>query len=156
MSISNFLIDFKKTIENPTLLPRVNMDLTLLINKHIENKTCIEDFNKLVIDENIRNKFTGIMICDIKKNDLQTYIQHVYTYLSIYDIVEEEKNIWEKGGSHYKNFEIQPSKFINKNKLQLAEGNVEKYVCRHKIKGKKEDIKKAMHYLQMILERDYD
>ena len=93
MSISNFLIDFKKTIENPTLLPRVNMDLTLLINKHIENKTCIEDFNKLVIDENIRNKFTGIMICDIKKNDLQTYIQHVYTYLGICDIVEEEKNM---------------------------------------------------------------
>ena len=94
MSISNFLIDFKKTIENPTLLPRVNMDLTLLINKHIENKTCIEDFNKLVIDENIRNKFTGVMICDIKKNDLQTYIQYVYTYLGICDIVEEEKYIY--------------------------------------------------------------
>ena len=75
---------------------------------------------------------------------------------TFYETVEEEKNLWEKGGSHYKTFEIQPSKFINKNKLQFAEGNVVKYVCRHKIKGKKEDIKKAMHYLQMILERDYD
>ena len=53
-------------------------------------------------------------------------------------------------------YEIQPSQFINKNKLQFAEGNVIKYVCRHKLKGKKEDIKKAKHYLDMILHRDYD
>ena len=60
MSISNFLVDFKKTIENPTLLPRVNMDLTLLVNKHIQDKTCIEDFNKLVIDENNQMKGTRV------------------------------------------------------------------------------------------------
>jgi hypothetical protein len=51
--------------------------------------------------------------------------------------------------------EIQPSQFINKNKLLFAEGNVIKYICRHKAKGKAEDIKKAIHYCEMILERDY-
>ena len=30
-----------------------------------------------------------------------------------------------------------------------------KYICRHQSKGKEEDIKKAIHYLEMILERDY-
>ena len=90
MSISNFLIDFKKTIEKPTLLPRVNMDLTLLVNKHIQDNTCIEDFNKLVIDENIRNKFTGVMVCDIEKSEIQIYIQHVYTYLGICDFIENK------------------------------------------------------------------
>ena len=48
------------------------------------------------------------------------------------------------GGKHYKNFKIQPAEFINENKLLFAEGN------------KEEDIKKAIHYLEMILERDYN
>tara|TARA_B100000886_G_C20299434_1_gene439043 strand:- start:361 stop:567 length:207 start_codon:yes stop_codon:yes gene_type:complete len=58
-------------------------------------------------------------------------------------------------GSHYINFKIQPSKFINDNKILFAEGNAIKYICRHSCKGKKEDIMKAIHYLEMIIERDY-
>ena len=58
-------------------------------------------------------------------------------------------------GSHYINFKIQPSKFINDNKILFAEGNAIKYICRHSYKGKKEDIMKAIHYLEMIIERDY-
>ena len=59
------------------------------------------------------------------------------------------------GGSHYKLMVMQPSEFINKNRLQFAEGSAIKYICRHSAKGKEEDIKKAIHYLEMILERDY-
>ena len=59
-------------------------------------------------------------------------------------------------GTHYMYMKIQPAEFINKNKLLFAEGNAIKYICRHPHKGKQEDIKKAIHYLQMILERDYD
>ena len=60
------------------------------------------------------------------------------------------------GGSHYKNMKIQPRKFINDNNLQFAEGNAIKYICRHAYKGGKEDLKKAIHYIEMIIERDYD
>ena len=59
------------------------------------------------------------------------------------------------GGNHYRDFVIQPADFINKNRLQFAEGNAIKYICRHQSKGKEEDVKKAIHYLEMILERDY-
>ena len=59
------------------------------------------------------------------------------------------------GGSHYRNMVMQPSEFINKNKLPFAEGSAIKYICRHTAKGKEEDIQKAIHYLEMILERDY-
>ena len=59
------------------------------------------------------------------------------------------------GGSHYKNMKIQPSKFINDNNLLFAEGNAIKYICRHAHKGRKEDLKKAIHYIEMIIERDY-
>ena len=58
-------------------------------------------------------------------------------------------------GTHYMYMEIQPAEFINKNKLLFAEGNAIKYICRHQSKGKEEDINKAIHYLEMILERDY-
>ena len=59
------------------------------------------------------------------------------------------------GGSHYKNMVVQPSEFINKNKLLFAEGNAIKYICRHKQKGERQDLEKAKHYIDMILERDY-
>ena len=59
------------------------------------------------------------------------------------------------GGSHYSRFNIQPSKFINDNKLLFAEGNAIKYICRHTHKGGKEDLLKAIHFIEMIIERDY-
>ena len=59
------------------------------------------------------------------------------------------------GGVHYLKFKIQPSEFANKNNLPFAEGNAIKYICRHKYKGKKDDLKKAKHYIDMIIERDY-
>ena len=59
-------------------------------------------------------------------------------------------------GDHYKGMKIQPAEFINENKLLFAEGNAIKYICRHSKKGKRKDIEKAIHYLEMILERDYD
>ena len=59
------------------------------------------------------------------------------------------------GGSHYQNFKIQPSKFVVENELLFPEGCAIKYICRHRLKGKREDILKAIHFLEMILERDY-
>ena len=59
------------------------------------------------------------------------------------------------GGSHYQNMVVQPSEFINKNRLQFAEGNAIKYICRHTYKGERQDLEKAKHYIDMIIERDY-
>ena len=59
------------------------------------------------------------------------------------------------GGSHYRDMVMQPSEFINQNKLPVAEGSAIKYICRHAAKGKEQDIDKAIHYLEMIKERDY-
>jgi len=59
------------------------------------------------------------------------------------------------GGDHYKKYEIQPSEFINKNKLLFAEGSAIKYIVRHQDKGGKESLEKAKHFIDMIIERDY-
>ena len=65
--------------------------------------------------------------------------------------------VWDKqiGGKHYQNFSIQPSKFVVENKLLFPEGCAIKYICRHSFKGKKEDLLKAIHFIEMIIERDY-
>ena len=60
------------------------------------------------------------------------------------------------GGSHYNSYKIQPAEFVNKNKLLFAEGNAIKYIMRHPHKGSgKQDLEKAIHYIEMIIERDY-
>jgi len=59
------------------------------------------------------------------------------------------------GGDHYQTMKIQPAEFVNKNKLLFAEGNAIKYICRHVNKGGKQDLEKAKHYIDMIIERDY-
>ena len=66
-------------------------------------------------------------------------------------------NVYKKqiGGDHYQSMKIQPSEFINKNNLPFAEGNAIKYLCRHKQKGQKQDLEKAIHYCQMAIDRDY-
>lgn len=58
------------------------------------------------------------------------------------------------GGDHYKSFAIQPMEFVVRNNIPYREGCVIKYVTRHASKNGAEDIKKAIHILEMILE-DY-
>lgn len=57
------------------------------------------------------------------------------------------------GGDHYKSLPIQPIEYILANNLGWCEGNAIKYITRHKQKGQAKDIEKAIHYLQILLER---
>jgi len=59
------------------------------------------------------------------------------------------------GGSHYLKMKIQPSRFVVENKLLYPEGCVIKYILRHQYKGGKQDLRKAKHFIDMIIERDY-
>jgi len=60
------------------------------------------------------------------------------------------------GGKHYLKYKIQPSKFVVENRLLYPEGCVIKYVVRHQDKGGKQDLEKAKHMIDMIIERDYE
>ena len=60
------------------------------------------------------------------------------------------------GGSHYRDCGIQPVEYIYANQLDFLEGNVIKYITRHRTKGEGEkDIQKVIHYAEMILEMVY-
>jgi hypothetical protein len=58
------------------------------------------------------------------------------------------------GGDHYFN-PIQPWDIIRAWDLNYWEGNIVKYTLRHKGKGKVEDLEKARHYLDYLIE-NYD
>jgi len=55
---------------------------------------------------------------------------------------------------HYIRFKIQPLEFIGRNKLGFLEGNIIKYVCRYDLKNGLEDLKKARHHLDCLIERE--
>lgn len=61
----------------------------------------------------------------------------------------------QEGGQHYKNNAIQPIVYIHANKLGFCEGNVVKYITRHKEKNGAEDIRKVIHYCELLLELEY-
>lgn len=61
----------------------------------------------------------------------------------------------QEGGNHYKNMKIQPIEFITANNIGFCEGNVIKYVCRHEHKNGLEDLKKAKHYIDLLIETKY-
>lgn len=60
------------------------------------------------------------------------------------------------GGDHYKKYPIQLTEFIYKNKIGFIEGNVIKYVLRHREKNGKQDLLKAKHYIDLLLEYEYE
>ena len=66
-------------------------------------------------------------------------------------------SVWKKqvGGKHYIKYKIQPSRFVVENKLLYPEGCVIKYILRHRAKGKRQYLEKAIHFIEMIIERDY-
>jgi hypothetical protein len=61
----------------------------------------------------------------------------------------------QHGGDHYKKMRIQPVEYIHQNGLGFLEGNAIKYLSRHRDKGKADDIRKAIHYCELILELEY-
>ena len=65
--------------------------------------------------------------------------------------MEKDKQV---GGNHYKNG-IEPVDYILSNDMAFCEGNVVKYVTRHHLKNGAEDIRKAIHYLEIVLEKGY-
>ncbi len=56
------------------------------------------------------------------------------------------------GPGHYKDKPMQPWDYIIANNLNYLEGNIVKYVSRWRQKGGVEDLRKAKHYLEKLIE----
>lgn len=62
----------------------------------------------------------------------------------------------QEGGSHYKTFKIQPLEFIYQNDIPFIEANIIKYILRHRQKNGLEDLRKAEHYLKILMQYEYE
>lgn len=61
----------------------------------------------------------------------------------------------QEGGNHYKSMPIQPVEYIHKNGLGFCQGAVIKYVSRYKAKGGAADLRKARHFIDLLLHLEY-
>jgi hypothetical protein len=69
--------------------------------------------------------------------------------------VQIEKNDSLKkqiGGDHYKKMTLSPWEIIEKNNLNFFEGNALKYLLRYKSKNGIQDLEKAKHYIDYLIE----
>jgi len=61
----------------------------------------------------------------------------------------------QEGGSHYKGMAIQPMEYSFRNKLDPCQHTAIKYVTRFREKGGKEDLLKAIHCIEILIELEY-
>ena len=71
---------------------------------------------------------------------------------------EEEVNANDKqhGGTHYKGQVIQVWDYITANNIPYLEGNAIKYLSRWRYKGGIEDLRKALHYVEKLIELEQE
>lgn len=58
----------------------------------------------------------------------------------------------QEGGDHYKKLKIQPIEYIHANGIPFAEGCIIKYVSRWRDKNGVADLKKARHFIDLLIE----
>lgn len=59
------------------------------------------------------------------------------------------------GGDHYKKCKIQPAEYIHANGLDFFQGNIVKYITRFRDKDGAKDLKKIIHYAELLLKLEY-
>jgi hypothetical protein len=72
-------------------------------------------------------------------------------------VTEEESklaNDKQIGGDHYKKHGIQPWDYVLANNLGYLEGTAIKYITRWRDKGGIDDIRKAIHFLEKLIEHE--
>ena len=79
----------------------------------------------------------------VAREDVKPVVQQVTTVTP---------NDVQVGGTHYKEQDIQPWDAIHAWGLGFFSGNVVKYVARHNQKGGVDDLRKARHYLDKLIE----
>lgn len=89
--------------------------------------------------------------CQRHKEHIGPHLADGYTWTNLYEKPESK----QVGGNHYQGGDMQPVDVIDAFHLDFYEGNAIKYILRHGKKNGKEDLLKAIHYIEMIIERRY-
>lgn len=89
---------------------------------------------------------------DIELNDWPTIGDVVSLAVKTTKLSEANALASQVGGSHYKKYKIQPVEYAMANELNYCQANAVKYVTRYKDKGGIEDLFKAIHNIEILIE----
>tara|TARA_X000001388_G_scaffold66433_1_gene53240 strand:+ start:299 stop:670 length:372 start_codon:yes stop_codon:yes gene_type:complete len=115
------------------------------------DKITPEDYNKSPEED----YWVTEKLSDYEKKDKSTFGENLGEEMSD---SEWDKQIDAKasnrqiGGDHYKKLAIQPAEYCFRNNLNNLESEAISYITRSRFKNGSEDIKKAIHTLEMLLE----
>lgn len=117
---------------------------------------------RIVGEARMKNPVTREWLTCIIYSDIATGSLYVREGLDFYDKFKEVIEIktdnpleTQVGGSHYKDLKIQPIEFIHANNIGFCEANAIKYLCRWRNKNGLEDLKKARHYIELLIELEF-
>ena len=136
---------------HPEELPFIDDDFKLNIPEELKGRTDLLSGRIIIDDEPLK-------VIDSEYSKDGNSVTHTVSLNDQYAEIEKvRQSAWQKqeGGSHYKNLKIQPMQYALENKLDYAQANVVKYVTRHKEKNGKEDLLKAIHNLELMIEFYY-
>jgi hypothetical protein len=120
----------------------------------------VERVRKRIVNDNPGGKFTADDYNGIARHDGSgatwnadtTTVGVISPHTSVTSVNKFDSPYGTQvGGNHYAKYVIQPTEYIIKNGLNFCEGNVIKYVTRYRDKNGVEDLKKARHYLDILI-----
>jgi len=117
----------------------------------------IEHFNA-VYDENKSDQWTDVPAEEFPVFNIDNWkIEKIFHELNAEDDKKEPADSIQIGGDHYKKLVIQPwsameSLMTKEQFIGFLRGNSIKYLARFEFKGGTEDLKKARHYLDKLIE----
>lgn len=154
-----------------------NQEVIFKVKVNDENQQVINIF----LFQNFRPLLNGKTICDVmippnlkdwedqvpnirNKKAAKRWIAELQSYClnnmmnqetnSVKSITHSPANSIQHGGNHYKEMAIEPWDYIISNNIGYLEGNAIKYISRWREKGGIEDLKKARHYIDKLIETE--
>lgn len=89
-------------------------------------------------------------VCGFETNHTDVFSNHIATHFAtkIYSTANDK----QIAGDHYKKNPIQPWDYVAANNLGYFEGTAVKYLTRWKDKGGVDDLRKAIHFIEKLIE----
>lgn len=155
-TVSGLAVYFWKPSENKTFFD--NVGSSVCDTKSIcTPDSYLEDSDVSIIWQRESEQDEPFLTPECTLNDQYAELELVRQEVKTMRIDWPKPSAWDTqiGGNHYKQFKIQPMQFALENKLDAAQQNVIKYVMRHSFKNGKQDLEKAKHYIDLMIEFYY-
>ena len=110
------------------------------------NGVNVGDIAEIIGIFKIGNGGVADLKCDKWKNDWNFPFHNIELVFDSSSTNQYNPLVVQQSGNHYKNGEIQPIEYSERNNLSMCQGNIVKYISRHKEKNGVDDLAKVVHY----------